>query len=175
MMILRWPLTFLLQGQICKCGNSGRKLYGICRYAMAVLLRWANHGPKASCFKTFHVYTAQKTTTTTTKNTPHRGCGVGCRQRGAGHDIFETEINVSSYLAQQQTLKLSCDLFYFWNVIPVIISSPELCSGWAIVITFRPSSVRPCVRPCVRPLTFSNDFSSEAPEPILLKFHMEPP
>ena len=24
-------------------------------------------------------------------------------------------------------------------------------------------------------LTFSNDFSSEAPEPILLKFHMEPP
>ena len=34
---------------------------------------------------------------------------------------------------------------------------------------------RPSVRPCVRPLTFSNDFSSEAPEPILLKFHMEPP
>ena len=27
----------------------------------------------------------------------------------------------------------------------------------------------------VRPLTFSNDFSSEAAEPILLKFHMEPP
>ena len=26
----------------------------------------------------------------------------------------------------------------------------------------------------VRPLTFSNDFSSEATEPILLKFHMEP-
>ena len=49
----------------------------------------------------------------------------------------------------------------------VIFSSPELCSGWAIVITFRPSSIRP--------LTFSNDFSSEAAEPILLKFHMEPP
>ena len=31
------------------------------------------------------------------------------------------------------------------------------------------------VRVSVRPLTFSNDFSSEAPEPILLKFHMEPP
>ena len=31
------------------------------------------------------------------------------------------------------------------------------------------------VRPCVRPLSFSNDFSSEAAEPILLKFHMEPP
>ena len=30
-------------------------------------------------------------------------------------------------------------------------------------------------RPCVRPLTFSYDFSSEAAEPILLKFHMEPP
>ena len=27
----------------------------------------------------------------------------------------------------------------------------------------------------VRPLTFSNDFSSEAAEPVLLKFHMEPP
>ena len=27
----------------------------------------------------------------------------------------------------------------------------------------------------VRPLTFSKDFSSEAAEPILLKFHMEPP
>ena len=38
---------------------------------------------------------------------------------------------------------------------------------------------RPCVPPSVsasvRPLTFSNDFSSEAAEPILLKFHMEPP
>ena len=49
-------------------------------------------------------------------------------------------------------------------------SSPELCSGWAIVITFRPS-----VRPYVRLLTFSNDFSSEAAEPILLKFHLQPP
>ena len=29
--------------------------------------------------------------------------------------------------------------------------------------------------PCVRPLIFSYDFSSEAAEPILLKFHMEPP
>ena len=39
------------------------------------------------------------------------------------------------------------------------------------MITFRPSSVRASVRP----LTFSNDFSSEAAEPILLKFHMKPP
>ena len=54
-----------------------------------------------------------------------------------------------------------------------IFSSPELCSGWAIVITFHPS-VRPSIRPSVRPLTFSNNFSSEAAEPILLKFHMEP-
>ena len=48
---------------------------------------------------------------------------------------------------------------------------------WSLFV--RRPSVRPCVRPsarpCVRPLTFSNDFSSEAPEPILLKFHMEPP
>ena len=34
---------------------------------------------------------------------------------------------------------------------------------------------RPSVLPCVRPLTFSNDFSSETAEPILLKFHMESP
>ena len=51
-----------------------------------------------------------------------------------------------------------------------ILSSPELCSGWAIVITFHL-----CVRPCVRLSTFSNNFSSEAAEPILLKIHMEPP
>ena len=38
------------------------------------------------------------------------------------------------------------------------------------MITFCPSSNRMCVRP----LTFSNDFS-EAAEPNLLKFHMEPP
>ena len=31
------------------------------------------------------------------------------------------------------------------------------------------------VRLSVHQLTFSNDFSSEAAEPILLKFHMEPP
>ena len=36
-----------------------------------------------------------------------------------------------------------------WN-FKVFFSSPELCSGWAIVITFRPSSVRPSVRPSVR-------------------------
>ena len=43
---------------------------------------------------------------------------------------------------------------------------------WSLFV--RRPSVRPCVRPCVRPLTFSNDFSSEAAEPILLKFQMEP-
>ena len=36
-------------------------------------------------------------------------------------------------------------------------------------------SVRGSARPSVRPLTYSNDFSSETAEPILLKFHMEPP
>ena len=44
---------------------------------------------------------------------------------------------------------------------------------WSLFV--RRPSVRPCVRPSVRPLTFSNDFSSEAAEPILLKFHMKPP
>ena len=29
--------------------------------------------------------------------------------------------------------------------------------------------------PSIHSLTFSNDFSSEAAEPVLLKFHMEPP
>ena len=51
-----------------------------------------------------------------------------------------------------------------------IFSSPELCSGLVIVITFCPSPVRLCV--C--PLTFSKDLS-EATEPILLKFHKKPP
>ena len=38
------------------------------------------------------------------------------------------------------------------------------------------SVARPSVRPSVvRPLTFSNDFSSEAAEPVLLRFHIEPP
>ena len=54
-----------------------------------------------------------------------------------------------------------------------IFSSPELMLRMSYCDHF--SSVRVSVRPCVRPLTFSNDFSSEAPEPILLKFHMEPP
>ena len=36
-------------------------------------------------------------------------------------------------------------------------------------------ALRPSVCPSLHPLTFSNDFSSEAAEPVLLKFHMEPP
>ena len=39
---------------------------------------------------------------------------------------------------------------------------------------FCQSSVRPSVRPSVCPLTFSNDFSYEAAEPVLFKFHMKP-
>ena len=31
------------------CGNTGRKMHDICRYAMAVLLRWVNCGLWASC------------------------------------------------------------------------------------------------------------------------------
>ena len=37
----------------------------------------------------------------------------------------------------------------FWDKNSDIFSSPELCSGWAIVIIFRPSSVRPSIRPSV--------------------------
>ena len=48
-----------------------------------------------------------------------------------------------------------------------LFSSPELCSGWAIVITFRPLSVRPSVN-IFKQLLWT-------PEPILLKFHIEPP
>ena len=48
-----------------------------------------------------------------------------------------------------------------------VFSSPELLSYCDHFLSV--------VRPCVRPLTFSNDFSSETAEPILLKFHMEPP
>ena len=40
-------------------------------------------------------------------------------------------------------------LFFFFSRHS-FFSSPELCSGWAIVITFRPSSVHPSVRPSVR-------------------------
>ena len=39
-------------------------------------------------------------------------------------------------------------LFALYSPAP-LFSSPELCSGWAIVITFRPSSVRACVCPSV--------------------------
>ena len=41
----------------------------------------------------------------------------------------------------------------------------------AIFLAFRPS----CICASVCPLIFLNDFSSEAAEPILLTFHMEPP
>ena len=52
MMIVAWPFTFFTAWSNfypCCCGNTGKMLHGICRYAMAVLLRWANYGPWASC------------------------------------------------------------------------------------------------------------------------------
>ena len=52
-----------------------------------------------------------------------------------------------------------------------LFSLLELCSGRAIMMDLLSSSVRLSVRP----LTFSNNFSSEAAEPILLYFHMESP
>ena len=85
--------------------------------------------------------------------------------RGTGRSHYEnTPIQIYWKLhLQNWYFSYFCSKHRLW----VLVSSPELCSGWAIVITFRPSSIRP--------LTFSNDFSSEAPEPILLRFHIEPP
>ena len=48
--------------------------------------------------------------------------------------------------------KISCSIFFFFWLF---ISSPELCSGWAIVITFRPSFVRPSVNIFKRLLLWS--------------------
>ena len=39
-----------------KCGKTERMLHGICRYAMAVLLRWANRDPWASCFNLYETF-----------------------------------------------------------------------------------------------------------------------
>ena len=51
MMILGRHLTFFT-ARLHFCpycfGYTGRKLHGICRYAMAVVLRWASRGPWAS-------------------------------------------------------------------------------------------------------------------------------
>ena len=65
---------------------------------------------------------------------------------------------------------LCCFFFFVFFLFLAHLSSAqdELCDHFS-------SIVRPSVRPCVSPLTFSNDFSTEAAEPILLKFHMEPP
>ena len=52
----------------------------------------------------------------------------------------------------------------------LLFSLLELCSGRAIMMDLLSSSVRLSMRP----LTFSNNNSSEAAEPILLYFHMEP-
>ena len=43
--------------------------------------------------------------------------------------------------------------YFFLNLL--FFSSPELCSGWAIVITFRPPSVRPSVNIFKRLLLWS--------------------
>ena len=48
-----------------------------------------------------------------------------------------------------------------YSILTVFISSSELCSGWAIVITFCPS-----VRASARPLTLSNDNSSKVTDAI---------
>ena len=55
-------------------------------------------------------------------------------------------------------------LFLFCFVFLAHLSSAQDELLWSLFVR----------RPSVRPLTFSNDFSSETAEPILLKFHMEP-
>ena len=70
-----------------------------------------------------------------------------------------------------------CIYFVVYHHFLAHLSSAQDELLWSLFVR-RPSvrpSVRASVRPSVRPLTFSNDFSSEAAEPILLKFHMEPP
>ena len=62
---------------------------------------------------------------------------------------------------------------FFFLLFLAHLSSAQDELLWSLFV--RRLSVRASVRPCVRPLTFSNDFSSEAAKPILLKFHMEPP
>ena len=59
-------------------------------------------------------------------------------------------------------------LAYFYSFLAHLSSAQDELL-WSLFVR------RPSVRPCVRPLTFSNDFSSETAEPILLKFHVEPP
>ena len=81
------------------------------------------------------------------------------------------ESQSSNFVYTHRGLKYMYKILLCWNLLCRFFSSPEVISGWAIVITFCPSFVRPCVRR----LTFSNDFSSEAAEQILLKFYMEPP
>ena len=63
------------------------------------------------------------------------------------------------------------DKIFFFLLAHLSSAQDELL--WSLSV--RRPSVRPSVRGCVHSLTFSNDFSSEAAEPILLKFHMEPP
>ena len=53
----------------------------------------------------------------------------------------------------------------------LLFSLLELCSGRAIMMDLLSLSDRLSMRP----FTFSNNFSSEVTEPILLYFHMKPP
>ena len=49
MMRLGWPLFFMILSDLCPscCGNTWRILHGICKYAIAAFIRWANCGPLA--------------------------------------------------------------------------------------------------------------------------------
>ena len=62
--------------------------------------------------------------------------------------------------------------YSFFNAYFMFFSSPEQGSGWAFVITCRPSFVHHLSIIC--PSTHLNDYSSETPGPIFFKVHVEP-
>ena len=82
----------------------------------------------------------------------------------------ETDQIFNMLVTKQRETKWNDETFIFFLAH---LSSAQDELLWSLFV--RCPSIRPSVRPCVRPLKFSNDFSSETAEPILLKFHMEPP
>ena len=70
--------------------------------------------------------------------------------KGPGPDVIK-HFSCSIQLSMKISLLINMKM----PTIVDIFSSPELCSGWAIVITFRPSSVRPSVNIFKRLLLWS--------------------
>ena len=91
----------------------------------------------ADILKHFHIFPRKQNLT----------CHANCLQIS---NVYWKKINIINMLSaenvQSANHQFSAD---------DIFSSPELCSGWAIVITFRPSSVRPSVNIFKRLLLWS--------------------